>query len=245
MSDAMIMVRRKGNQEISENEIMGVLLGGFYARGLSAPSYNPIVGGHANACVLHYLDNNAVIPDNSLTLIDAGGEYYGYCADITRTIPTGKTFTMAQRTIYDLVLAAQRAATAEVREGKTFDKYHLAAVRVITQGLIDLGWIAGDLDCAIGEELYKPYFMHRTGHFLGLDTHDVGVYRAGDQWRTLKAGMILTVEPGIYIRPSALVPEEYHHIGIRLEDDFLVTAGEAENLTHHAPIDPQTIENLR
>lgn len=230
---------------VGEHEIMGYLMGEYYRRGLSAPSYNLIVGSHQNACTLHYVDNHAIMPEGALTLIDAGGEYYGYCADITRTVPTAKTFTHAQKIIYEIVHRAHDTALKKVRVGCSFNDYHMAAVREITEGLIGLGWIHGDLDSAIAEERYKLYFMHRTGHFLGMDTHDVGGYRQGDVWRPLQAGMILTVEPGIYIRPAENIPTEFHHIGIRLENDILVTMGEPENLTSAAPINISDIETLK
>lgn len=230
---------------VNEHEICGFLLGEYVRRGLSAPSYTPIVGSYANACILHYNDNNARMPDNALTLIDAAGEYYGYCADITRTIPTARQFTQAQREIYEIVHAAHSAAIAQVRVGAHFNEYHEAALRVITEGLIALKFIEGDVATAIAEERYKPYFMHRTGHFLGMDTHDVGLYRLHHEWRKLTPGMILTVEPGIYIRPQAHIPAQYHHIGIRLEDDILVTADQPENLTIEAPIHIRDIEKLK
>lgn len=244
-AEAMTGAMARVNAGVGEHEVMGYLIGEYYRRNLSAPSYTPIVGSHQNACILHYTDNNQIMPEAAVTLMDAAGEYYGYCADITRVAPTGKTFTPEQKIIYQLVHQAHDAALAQARAGLGFNDYHEAAVRVICEGLIALGWIKGDLETAIKEERYKPYFMHRTGHFLGLDTHDVGAYRQGDQWRELAAGMILTIEPGIYIRPAEHIPKAFHHLGIRLENDILITNGAPENLSQAAPINLDEVEQLK
>ncbi|MDS4015724.1 MAG: M24 family metallopeptidase, partial [Candidatus Accumulibacter sp.] len=184
-----------------------------------------------------------------LVLIDAGCEIEGYASDITRTFPVGGRFSTEQRAVYEIVLAAQAAAIGAIRPGARFVDYHHAALRVLSQGLIDLGVLTGTADAVIESEAYKPYYMHRTGHWLGLDVHDAGAYRTGsgdDDWVVLAPGMTLTVEPGLYLRPGDKVPEHLHGIGVRIEDDVLVTStgsqvytnaprtvGEIEEVMHH------------
>jgi Xaa-Pro aminopeptidase len=214
-----------------EHEIEAELLYEFRRRGAQFPAYPPIVAGGANACVLHYVFNDAELRAGDLLLIDAGCEVDGYAADVTRTFPVNGRFTGAQRDVYALVLEAQRAAMARVRAGNAWNEPHDAAVRVLTRGLLDLKLLAGSLDEALEKETYKRFYMHRTGHWLGLDVHDAGDYKRAGEWRTLVPGMTLTVEPGLYIRAADDVPEALRNLGVRIEDDVLVTDGECEVLT--------------
>jgi Xaa-Pro aminopeptidase len=213
-----------------EYEVMAELLHEFRSHNADI-SYHPIVGGGANACVMHYRDNDQALCEGDLVLLDAGCEYDYYASDITRTFPVGGRFTPAQRAVYEVVLEAQLAAIDAVRPGNHWNHPHEAAVRVITQGLVKLGLLKGRPAALIKDQAYLPFFGHRTGHWLGLDVHDVGDYRVGGEWRVLEPGMALTVEPGIYIRPSPRTPKEFWNIGIRIEDDVLVTAGAPEVLT--------------
>ena len=229
---------------LHEHAVEAELLHTFRRHGAVA-SYEPIVGGGANACVLHYRANNALLNDGDMLLIDAGAEYHGYASDITRTFPVNGRYTKAQRAIYDIVLAAQDAAIKQVRPGRAFNAYHDAAVQVISQGLIDLGLLEGSLHDVIESGAFRKFYMHKTGHWLGLDVHDVGDYRIGDDFRELEAGMVLTVEPGIYIAPKLDgVPSEYLGIGVRIEDDVVVTASSPEVMTSGVPRDASAIEAL-
>ena len=209
---------------MAEYELEAELTYEFRKRGADAHAYTPIVAGGANACVLHYVENNKLLNDHTLVLIDAGCEVEGYAADITRTFPVGGRFTPAQKDVYEIVLAAQDAAFAATAPGRHFMEAHDAAVRVLTQGLVDLKLLTGDLDNLIEKGDYRRFYMHRTGHWLGLDVHDAGEYKIGDEWTLLQPGMTLTVEPGLYIRPAADIPNELAGIGIRIEDDVRVTA---------------------
>ena len=208
---------------MAEYELEAELTYEFRKRGADAHAYTPIVAGGANACVLHYVENNKLLNDNTLVLIDAGCEVEGYAADITRSFPVNGRFNAAQKDVYEIVLAAQEAAFAATAPGRHFMEAHDAAVRVLTQGLIDLKLLAGDLDNLIEKGDYKRFYMHRTGHWLGLDVHDAGEYKVGDAWTTLQPGMTLTVEPGLYIRPADDIPLALAGIGIRIEDDLRVT----------------------
>ncbi|NCA70125.1 MAG: Xaa-Pro aminopeptidase [Sphingobacteriia bacterium] len=207
-------------------------------------AYPPIVGGGRNACVLHYVDNRAELRDGDLVLIDAGCELDGYASDITRTFPVNGRFSPAQRRLYELVLEAQLAAIAKAKPGHHWNEPHDAAVRVLTKGLIGLGILSGPLDKLIEDGAHRPYYMHRTGHWLGMDVHDVGHYKRGGHWRTLEPGMVLTVEPGLYLGAADLIPEPYRWIGIRIEDDVLITDSGNEILTAGVPKDPDEIESL-
>ena len=207
---------------MAEYELEAELAYEFRKRGADGHAYSPIVAGGANACVLHYVANDKLLADHTLVLIDAGCEVGGYASDITRTFPVGGQFRGAQRDVYEIVLAAQAAAIDAIRPGASFIAYHNAALRVLTQGMIDLELLTGSIDGLIESEAYKPFYMHRTGHWLGLDVHDAGEYKTDDEWLALEPGMTLTVEPGLYIRPAANVPEHLHGIGIRIEDDVLV-----------------------
>ena len=227
-----------------EHEVEAELLYEFRRRGAQFPAYWPIVAGGANACVLHYVFNDAELRDGELLLIDAGCELQGYASDITRTFPVNGRYSGAQRDVYELVLAAQQAAMDKVRTGNAWNEPHDAAVRVLAQGMIDLKLIAGPLDTALEKETYKRFYMHRTGHWLGLDVHDAGDYQRSGAWRMLQPGMVLTVEPGIYIRAGADVPDALHDIGVRIEDDVLVTDGACEVITAAAPKSIADIEEL-
>jgi Xaa-Pro aminopeptidase len=227
-----------------EYEIEAELLHEFRRGGAQAPAYTPIVAAGANACVLHYVANDAPLRPGDLLLIDAGCEFDGYASDITRTFPVNGRYSAAQREVYELVLAAQAAAIAATRPGVRWDEPHEAAVRVLAQGMIDFGLCRGSLDAVLENGDYRRFYMHRTGHWLGLDVHDAGEYKRDGQWRTLAPGMVLTVEPGCYIRPGEGVPAHFENIGIRIEDDVLVTAGGCENLTAAAPKSVADIEAL-
>ena len=195
--------------------------------------------------MLHYVANDDVLREGELVLIDAGCELAGYASDITRTFPVGARYSAAQRSVYDVVLAAQAAAIDKVRAGNGWNEPHDAAVRVLTQGMLDLKLISGSLDEALEKETYKRFYMHRTGHWLGLDVHDAGEYKRAGKWRSLVPGMVLTVEPGLYIRAADDVPEALRGIGIRIEDDVLVTAGSCEVITHETPKSIADIEALK
>ncbi len=230
-----------------EYEVEAEFLHEFRRHGSQFPAYAPIVAGGANACILHYVGNDQPLKDGDLLLIDAGCELDGYASDITRTFPVNGKFSGPQADIYDLVLDAQAAAIAAIRPGATFLDPHTAAVRVLAQGFVDLKLLAGSVDGVIEAESYKRFYMHRTGHWLGLDVHDAGEYRHGpgdDGWRTLVPGMTLTVEPGCYIRPADDVPAAFWNIGIRIEDDALVTADGCEILTADTPKTIAAIEEL-
>ncbi|NKN32236.1 Xaa-Pro aminopeptidase [Marichromatium bheemlicum] len=208
-------------------------------------AYPPIVAGGSNACILHYTENDALLRDGELVLIDAGGEFEGYAADITRTFPVNGRFSTPQRELYDLVLESQYAAIAAARPGASVDAPHQAALAVLTRGLVRLGILEGDPETLLQEGAYRPYYMHRTGHWLGLDVHDVGRYRDRDgTWRALEPGMVITVEPGLYLPDEAGIPIAYRGIGIRIEDDVLITGDGHEVLTAAAPKSPEDIEAL-
>ena len=228
----------------NEYEIEAELLYEFRRRGAQFPAYWPIVAGGGNACVLHYVSNDAPLGDGSLLLIDAGCELDGYAADITRTFPVNGRYSGAQRAVYELVLAAQRAAMDKVRAGNAWNEPHDAAVKVLAQGMLDLKLLTGSLDAVLEKETYKRFYMHRTGHWLGMDVHDAGDYKRAGQWRALAPGMTLTVEPGLYIRAADDVPEPLRDIGVRIEDDVLVTESACEVLTAEAPKAVAEIEAL-
>ena len=210
-----------------------------------APAYNSIVGGGANGCILHYVENNAPLNDGELLLIDAAAEYNYYAADITRTFPVNGGFSVAQKALYELVLEAQLAAIEKVKPGNHWNDPHVAAVKVLTHGMVKLGLLKGKTSKLIKEEAYRRFYMHRTGHWLGMDVHDVGDYKIGDQWRVLEPGMVMTVEPGIYIPAGSKgVAKKWWNIGIRIEDDVLVTKDGCEVLTKDVPKSVTEIEAL-
>jgi Xaa-Pro aminopeptidase len=232
---AHIRAMRATRAGMMEYEIEAELLYEFRRHGSQFPAYWPIVAGGANACILHYRDNDRRLEDGSLLLIDAGCELDGYAADITRTFPVNGRYSGPQREIYELVLAAQLAAIDAVKPGNPWNAPHDAAVKVIARGLIDLGLCQGTLDAVLEKEDYKRFYMHRTGHWLGLDVHDAGDYKEAGEWKPLRPGMTLTVEPGCYVRPGESVPERFWNIGVRIEDDALVTPVGCEILTAGAP----------
>jgi Xaa-Pro aminopeptidase len=227
-----------------EYEIEAELMHEFRQRGAQAPAYSPIVAGGANACILHYVGNSQSLQDGDLLLIDAGCEIDSYAADITRTFPVGGKFSSAQRDVYELVLAAQQAAIARIAPGNAWDAPHEAAVRVLAQGMRDLKLLTGSVDGIIESGAYRRFFMHRTGHWLGMDVHDAGEYKVDGQWRPLQPGMTLTVEPGCYIRAADDVPPALRNIGVRIEDNALVTAEGCEILTAAVPNTIGEIEAL-
>ncbi|TFW01820.1 Xaa-Pro aminopeptidase [Oxalobacteraceae bacterium OM1] len=240
---------------LREYHLEAELLYEFRRNGSQFPAYGSIVATGANACVLHYRASDAELKDGDLVLIDAGCELDGYASDITRTFPANGKFTGPQRELYELVLASQQAAVEVTRPGKTFIDGHDAATRVLAQGMLDTGLLdknkVGTLDDVIASGAYRQFYMHRTGHWLGMDVHDCGEYRAGNAkpgeekpWRALQPGMVLTIEPGIYVRPEPGVPEQYWNIGIRIEDDALVTANGCDLLTKDAPKTVADIEAL-
>ncbi len=254
---AQLRAMRFTRPGVSEYQIEAELLHEFRRHGADAPAYPAIVAAGANTCVLHHNPGATVLQDGELLLIDAGCEYASYASDITRTFPASGRFSTAQRSMYEIVLAAQLAAIAEVRAGNRFTDPHDAAVRVLAQGMLDTGLLdrhtSGTLDDVIDNGAYRRFFMCRTSHWLGLDVHDVGDYReaadggtaaAERPARILRPGMTMTVEPGIYIRPAADVPEQYWHIGIRIEDDVAVTAGAGEVLSRDVPKTVAEIEAI-
>lgn len=244
---AHLALMRQCRPGMSEQHLEALFMRRCAEQGARAQAYPPIVAGGANACILHYLENDARLQDGDLVLIDAGCEWHGYASDITRTFPVNGRFSPAQRALYDLVLKAQQTAIAKARPGATWETMHQAALRVLTKGLVRLGLLdsAGhNTPRLIKDEKYKPFFMHRTGHWLGLDVHDVGGYKSQGRWRPLEPGMTLTIEPGLYVAPDAEAPEAYRGIGIRIEDDLLITETNAEVLSQEVPKDPDEIERL-
>ncbi|MCL2590985.1 MAG: aminopeptidase P N-terminal domain-containing protein [Betaproteobacteria bacterium] len=227
-----------------EYEIEAELLHVFRAAGSQFPAYQPIVASGLNACVLHYTDNGRRMLDGELLLIDAGCELDGYASDITRTFPVNGRFSGPQRDLYQLVLAANHAARAKAYPGNNWDAPHEAAVAVLTQGFIDLGLLKGEVQELIKTEAYRRFYMHRTGHWLGMDVHDAGQYKTGGQWRPFVPGMTLTIEPGCYVRSADDVPEAFWDIGIRIEDNVLITPEGCELLTEGVPREIEGIEEL-
>lgn len=258
----------RAGEDLREYHLDAELLHEFRQHGSQYPAYGSIVAGGANACVLHYRADAAPIRDGDLVLIDAGCELDGYASDITRTFPANGRFSGPQRTLYELVLASQEASVAATRPGARFTDPHEAAVRVLAQGMLDTGLLdankVGTLDDVIAQRAYFQFYMHRTGHWLGLDVHDCGSYVEPSEMgtvserrdplsgevikdrpsRILREGMVLTLEPGIYVRPAPGVPEAFWNIGIRIEDDALVTASGCELITRDVPVDPDAIEAL-
>ncbi|WP_154587489.1 M24B family metallopeptidase, partial [Bordetella pertussis] len=241
---------RAARPGMREYELEAELLYEFRRQGAQSVAYNSIVAAGANACVLHYPAGDAELRDGDLVLIDAGCEYDSYAADITRTFPVNGRFSGPQRALYDLVAHAQEAAVAATGPGRSWNDGHEAAVRVLAQGMLDEKLLTGSLDGVLESGAYSRFYMHRTGHWLGLDVHDVGDYRgagpAGAQrpWRMLEPGMMLTVEPGIYVRAADDVPARFWDIGIRIEDDALVTEEGCELITRGVPVQAREIEAL-
>ena len=217
----------------------------FRKGGAKMPAYGSIVASGRNACILHYQQNDAPLKGGDLVLIDAGCEIDCYASDITRTFPVSGTFSPEQKAIYELVLKSQEAAFAAIGPNKHWNQAHEATVQVITEGLVELGLLQGDVDELIANETYKTFYMHRAGHWLGMDVHDVGDYKVGGEWRVLEVGMTLTVEPGIYISPdNQQVAKKWRGIGVRIEDDVVVTKKGCEILTNGAPKSVAQIEAL-
>jgi Xaa-Pro aminopeptidase len=256
----------KNGEDLREYHLDAELLHEFRREGSESPAYGSIVAGGANACVLHYRAGDAKIHNGDLVLIDAGCELHGYASDITRSFPANGKFSAAQREIYEIVLASQEAAIAATKTGMRFVDPHEAAVKVLAQGMLDVGLLThdqhGSLEDVIEKRAYFAFYMHRTGHWLGMDVHDCGGYNELSEQgkiterkdplsnetlknrpsRILREGMVLTIEPGLYIRPAPGVPEKYHHIGIRIEDDAVVTQGECELMSRGVPVNAQEIE---
>lgn len=228
-----------------EHELEAELMYEFIRHGARTPAYQSIVGSGKNSCVLHYVNNDHQIAEGDLILIDAGAEYQNYASDITRTFPANGRFTTEQCTIYEIVLAAQKAAIDAIKPGVSWVKMQDVILKTITEGLVEVGILKGSVSGLIEKQAYFPFYMHKSGHWLGLDVHDVGSYRVQDKWRTLAPDMVLTVEPGIYI--SADIPgvhKRWHNIGIRIEDDVLVTTNGREVLSRHIPKTVAQIEAI-
>lgn len=238
---AHLRAMRATRPGIYEYEVEAELVHEFLREGARDVAYSSIVASGPNACVLHYRNNDRQMQDGDLLLIDAGCEYQGYASDITRTFPVNGRFSGPQKAIYEIVLAAQLACIDSVAPGAPFHEYHKVAERVLAQGFVDLGLIEGPLDAALESGTYKRFYMHRAGHWLGMDVHDAGLYQVKGESMRLAPGMVLTVEPGAYIRPGEGVPESFWNIGVRIEDDVLVTADGRENLT---PIAPKSVEDI-
>lgn len=217
----------------------------FMQSGARDPAYPPIVGGGANSCILHYTENDQPLRSGDMLLIDAGGEYRGYASDISRTFPVNGKFSTAQRQVYEMVLQAQLAAIDKVRPGNHWNEPHEAAVRVLTEGMVDLGMLRGKVRDLIKKQEYTKFYMHRTGHWLGMDVHDVGDYKVEGEWRTFEPGMVLTVEPGIYLPAGSKgLARKWWNIGIRIEDDVLVTRNGHDVLSKDAPKTIADIETV-
>ncbi len=230
---------------IKEYELEAELISTFVAQGARSAAYPSIVGAGRNGCILHYIDNNSQINNGDLVLIDAGAEYECYAADITRTFPINGRFSPEQKIVYEIVLEAQLAAIEAVKPGNCWNDPHEAAVKVITKGLMDMKVLSGNLKSLIADEAFRPYFMHRTGHWLGMDVHDVGEYKVDGEWRVLEEGMVTTVEPGLYF--SNKIPgldPKWWDIAVRIEDDVLVTEAGRDVLSDRAPKEVSIIEEL-
>jgi Xaa-Pro aminopeptidase len=236
---------RAARPGMREYEVEALIEYIFRRSGAHAPAYGSIVGAGENATILHYTSNDAVMRDGDLLLIDAGAEFEGYASDITRTFPVGGRFTEAQRDIYQLVLECQEECIRMVAPGVTLEEMHERSVEMLTEGMVRLGLLEGDVKKLIEEETYKKFYMHRLGHYLGMDVHDVGLYQTDGQPRSVEAGIVMTVEPGLYISAAAEgVPDKYRGLGVRIEDDVLVTAEGHRVLTDKAPKQIEEIEAL-
>ncbi|MEO6025064.1 MAG: aminopeptidase P N-terminal domain-containing protein [Burkholderiales bacterium] len=239
-SDAHRRAMQTTKPGMMEYQIEAELLHEFRRRGAQAPAYTSIVAGGANGCVLHYVENNDPLKSGDLLLIDAGCELDGYASDITRAFPVNGRFSAAQRDVYELVLAAQASAISAVKANASFENYHEVALKILVRGFIDLKLCKGSVDQVLESGDYKRFYMHRTGHWLGLDVHDAGDYKKQGKAVKLAPGMVVTVEPGCYIRPGKDVPKAFWNIGIRIEDDVLVTKTGRDILTHP----PKTVRDI-
>jgi Xaa-Pro aminopeptidase len=243
-AEAHTAAMRAAREGVGENEIEALIDYTFRRRG-GQPGYGTIVGGGPNATILHYVDNSDPLKQGQLLLIDAGCEYEGFTADVTRTYPIGARFTPAQRRAYELVLDAEKRCVAMVRPGVSIDEIHQHAIEILTRGMVDLGLLSGTVEELIASGAFRRFYMHRTSHWLGMDVHDVGSYTVDGRSRPLQPGMVLTVEPGLYVNPdSPDVPDELRGLGIRIEDDVLVTADGHEVLTQAIPKEPADLEAL-
>jgi Xaa-Pro aminopeptidase len=235
---------RAARDGVKEYEVEALIDYTFRKNG-GHPGYGTIVGGGVNATILHYVDNDQPLGKGELLLVDAGCEVDGFTADVTRTYPIGARFSPAQKRCYELVLAVEKACVAAVKPGNTIDAIHEQAVELLTRGMVDLGLLSGDVGALIEKAAYKRFYMHRTSHWLGMDVHDVGIYAPEGKSRPLAPGMVLTVEPGLYVAEDAAdVAAEYRGIGIRVEDDVLVTGDGHENLTVSIPKEVSELEAL-
>lgn len=243
-AESYIEVMKAITPEDNEQSVEALFLYEFAKRGGRFPAYNPIIAGGENACVLHYIENNQDLNSSDLLLVDAGCEFEMYASDITRTFPVGGKFSKEQLAIYNIVLKANKAASNAVKTGNSIMEPQLISEKVITEGLLELGILSGDLDSLHSEGAFKNFYMHKIGHWLGLDVHDVGDYMEDGEYMKFKPGMITTIEPGIYISSSMDVEEKWKGIGIRIEDDILVTKSGNINLTAKVPSDPSEIEAL-
>ena len=237
------LVMQNARPGMSEYELEATIVSHYKSHG-AEHAFLPIVGSGANGCILHYTENNDVINDGELVLVDSGAELDYYAGDITRTFPANGTFTDAQKILYNIVLDAQLAAIEKTRAGNHWNEPHEAAVKVLTRGLRDIGVLKGKLPKLLKDEAYKPYYMHRTGHWLGMDVHDVGEYRINGEWRVLEPGMVTTVEPGLYLGNSRTIPKAFRNTGIRIEDDVVVTKTGCEVLSDGVPKHIEDIEAL-
>jgi len=244
-SEAHKLAMQKTKPGLYEYQIEGAILNQFMQLGAKDASYQSIVAGGINACTLHYSANNSKLRDGDLLLIDAGCELEYYASDITRTFPVNGKFSFAQKAIYELVLTSQKASILEVKPGNSFNKPHQVALNILVQGMVDLGLCKGTVDEVLEKKTYREFFMHRTSHWLGLDVHDVGDYVDNNEKSVLlKEGNVLTVEPGCYIKPSESVPKEFWGIGIRIEDDVVVTSKGNKVLSINAPKEINELESL-
>lgn len=242
---AHVRAMKASKAGVMEYQLEAEILHEFQMSGARFPAYNSIVGGGKNGCILHYIENSAPLKNGDLVLIDAGCELDYYAADITRTFPVNGKFSPEQKALYEICLQAQLDAIAECKPGKHWNDPHEATVRVITEGLVKIGLLEGEVSELIKSEAYKEFYMHRAGHWLGMDVHDVGDYKVGGEWRVLEPGMVMTVEPGIYVAPdNERVAKKWRGIGIRIEDDVAITKDGNEVLTKDVPKTVAEIEAL-
>ena len=242
---AHVRAMRAAKAGVMEYQLEAEIIHEFQMNGARFPAYNSIVGGGKNGCILHYIENSAALKQGDLVLIDAGCELDYYAADITRTFPVGGKFSPEQKALYEICLKAQLDAIAVAKPGNHWNDPHETTVKVITQGLLDIGLLEGDVNELIASEAYKEFYMHRAGHWLGMDVHDVGDYKVGGEWRVLEPGMVMTIEPGIYVAPdNERVAKKWRGIGIRIEDDVVITKDGNEVLTSGVPKSVADIEAL-
>lgn len=242
---AHVRAMKASKAGVMEYQLEAEIIHEFQMSGARFPAYNSIVGGGKNGCILHYIENSAPLKNGDLVLIDAGCELDYYAADITRTFPVNGKFSPEQKALYEICLQAQLEAIAVAKPGNHWNDPHEATVRVITEGLVKIGLLDGDVTELIKSEAYKEFYMHRAGHWLGMDVHDVGDYKVGGEWRVLEPGMVMTVEPGIYVAPdNERVAKKWRGIGIRIEDDVVITKDGNEVLTNGVPKTVEEIEKL-